>query len=606
LLSRRLAIVGALLGALAGTLPALASAQDELPLVQSHLREFTLTLPQGVAVSPGAADGLVACGDELLHLDSAGPAACPDAAKVGSVEITSPPIAGILTGAIYVRPSTPDQLIRVVLTADSERGVHIKLPGEIRLDPQTGQVTASFVALPQLPFSTLKVRFKGGPRAMLANPLECGSYTIRSVLTPWSGTAPVMAQNLFQVGDGGCPGTLPFDPVVQAGSTDPVAGAFSPFVFRMLRQDGRQELERLQLTLPKGMTAKLAGIPRCPTSAAASGACRAESRVGAVTVGAGAGSAPFYLSGGQVFLTEGYGGGPFGLAIVVRALAGPFDLGTVVVRAAVLVDPDTVQLKIVSDPLPRILRGVPLRLRDVHLAIDRPDFMVNPTDCRRSQVQATIGAVQGATSSPAVPYQVGDCKALGFKPRFSVALLGRGQTTDGKRPALRVQVRSRRGDANLRTVTFTLPPHIAFDATRGGPGMCRREQLAKDACPRRSRVGTARATSPLLAGQLRGPVYFIRGVRGDVFPKLGLRLEGDLRVDLLGSTAVTRGGLRTSFPTLPDVPLSSFTMRLAPGLLTPTKNVCARRPVSLLTMRGQNGRRLDRRVRVGVPCPRRR
>ena len=271
--------------------------------------------------------------------------------------------------------------------------------------------------------------------------------------------------------------------------------------------------------------------------------------MGTVTVGTGAGPSPFYLER-QPGLPHGrVCRRPFGLAIVVRALAGPFDLGTVVIRAGILVDPETVQLKVVSDPLPRILRGVPLRLRDVHLAIDRPGFMVNPTSCRRTQVRTTITAVQGGSSSPAVPYQVGSCAKLAFSPSFSVALVGRGQTTDGKRPGLRVRLRSRLGQANLRTLTFTLPPQIAFDASRGGPGMCRLAQLAKDACPRQSRVGTAAATSPLLAGSLTGPVYFIRGVRGDIFPKLALRLDGALRVDLLGSTKVTSGGVRTTFPT---------------------------------------------------------
>ncbi|HEY6780968.1 MAG TPA: hypothetical protein VI111_08445 [Thermoleophilaceae bacterium] len=592
----------AALALLACVLPATARA-DELPLAQSHLREAVIALPAGVSLSPGAADGLVACPDQSIGFGTDQLPACPEASKVGTVAITSPPIAGGLTGSIYVRASTPDQLFRIVLTANSDKGVHIKLPGEIRLDPQSGQVTAVFAELPQLPFSSLEVRFKGGPRAVLANPIDCGSYSTRSVLTPWSGSAPVTTESLFEVGDSSCSGTLPFDPAVQAGTIDPVARAFTAFVFRVQRQDGRQELERLALTLPPGVTAKLASVRPCAADAAASGVCSADARIGTLTVGAGAGSAPFYLTG-DVFLSEAYGGGRFGLAIVVRVLAGPFDLGTVIIRAAVSIDPTTAQLKIVSEPLPHILRGVPLRLRDVHLAIDRPDFMLNPTSCRRTQVKVAVSALQGASSETNVPFQIADCAALRFSPHFSVGLVGRGQTTDGKRPGLRVEVRARPGQANLRSVAFTLPPQIAFDASRGGPRMCTRDQLAARACPRSSRVGKAQAVTSLLRRPLTGPVYFIRGVRGDVFPKLAMLLDGELQIDLLGSTAVTHGGLRTTFGTLPDVPLSAFTLRLGPGLLTPTRDLCARTPISLLTMRAHSGRRVDRRVRLRVPCPR--
>lgn len=602
MLRPRLAGWGLALALLSGGIAGPAQADDP-PLAQSHLRKAVIELPPGVSLSPAAADGLVACSDEQIGFGSEAPAGCPDISKIGTVAIESPPIAGGLTGSIYVRPSTPEQLFRVVLTADSDDGVHIKLPGEIKLDPQSGQVTAVFDELPQLPFSSMHVRFKGGTRAVLANPVDCGSYTARSVLTPWSGAAPVIGGSPFQVGDASCPHTLPFDPAVQAGTIKPVARASTPFLFRVQRQDGRQELERLDLTLPSGMAARLASVRPCPSAAAVSGTCASEAHVGTVTVGAGAGTNPFYLKG-DVFLTAGYGGGRFGLVIVVRALAGPFDLGTVIVRSGVFVDRTTAQLRIVSDPLPRILKGVPLRLRDVHLAIDRSGFMLNPTSCRRKQVRVTVSAVQGATSQQSVPFQVGRCAALRFSPSFSVALVGRGQTTDGKRPALRVAVKSRKGQANLRSTSFTLPPQIAFDASRGGPRMCTRDQLAKRACPRASRVGTAKAVTSLLSRPLTGPVYFIRGVRGDIFPKLAMLLDGELQIDLLGSTTVTHGGLRTTFGTLPDVPLSSFTMHLGPGLLTPTRDLCAHLPVSLLTMRAHNGRRVDRRLRVQVPCPR--
>jgi hypothetical protein len=584
--------------------PVTAGAQDPDGLVQSHLRKAVVTLPEGVSVSPGGADGLAACSDEQLKLGTTGPAECPDASKIGAAAAAVPLLEETLHGSVFVRSSTPGQLFRLALTLSAPaRGVHIKLPGEVQLDPVTGQVTVTFDQLPRLPFDNLHLEFKGGPRALLANPLDCGTYAVQSLLTPWSGTAPVSQTSLFEV-SGSCPRVLPFDPDVVAGTLSPVAGASTPFLFRVRRADGRQELQRVSLELPPGLTAVLRGVPLCPAAEAAAGTCAGESRIGSATVGAGAGSAPLYLSG-RVFLTEGYGGGQFGLSVVVPALAGPFDLGTVVVRAAIHVDPRTAQLRVESDPLPRILEGVVLRLRDLHLAIDRPGFIRNPTSCRAMQVNSLVHAVQGASAPGTSPFQVTDCAALRFKPRLSVALTSRGRPRRDKPLGLRARLRPRAGHANVRSVAFTLPPEVAFDALRRRQRLCTRDQLAARACPPATRIGSAHASTPLLDGPMSGPVYFIRGVVGDRFPKLAMPLEGEhgLRIDLLGSTDVTRRGLRTSFGVLPDVPVSDFRLRLRRGLLTPTRNLCRHRPRADLTMAGQNGKRLERSMRVGVRCP---
>lgn len=592
--------------ALAATLALLAAAPAALAqnpdgLVQSHLKEVVVSFPEGVSLSPGAADGLAACPDDRLKLGTTGPDDCPDASKVGTAEIRSSLMPEPLVGAVHVRPSTPGELFRIALTASSDRfGVHIKLPGVVRLGPATGRVTAIFENLPQLPFDSLRLNFKGGPRAVLANPVDCGTYGVNSVFTPWSGTAPVTQSSFFEIGGAGCPRELPFDPAVSAGSVNPVAAASTPFVFRVRREDRNQELGTIAVELPEGVTAAIKGVPLCPDAQAAAGACDEGSRVGTATVGSGPGPAPLYL-GGRVYLTEAYNGGQFGLAIVVPAVAGPFDLGLVVVRAAIHVDPVTARLRVVSDPLPRILKGVPLRLRDIHLAIDRPGFMRNGTSCRERAVASTIGAVQGATATRSTRFQLGDCRALRFSPRFAVALTGRRATRD-TRMGLRVRVRARAGDANVRDVSFTLPPEVAFDALRRTPGLCTRAQLAERRCPARSRVGSARATTPLLDRPLTGPVYFVRGVRGDPFPKLAMLLDGQLRIDLLGSTDVRRRGLETTFGVLPDVPLTSFTLALRRGMLTPTRDLCARRPKAMLEMDGHNGRRSDRRVKVKLPC----
>ena len=585
--------------------PATAAAQDPDGLAPSHLRKAVVTLPEGVSVSPGAADGLEDCSDAQLTLGTTGPAECPDAAKVGSAEAKSAFLHETLHGSVYVRSSTPSELFRLALTLSvPERGVHIKLPGAVHLHPVTGQVTVTFDQLPQLPFSNIHLEFKGGPRAVLANPLDCGTYAVRSLLTPWSGTAPVSQTNVFEVGGGSCPQVLPFEPHVVAGTLNPVARASTPFLFRVQRSNGHQELRRVELELPPGLTAVLRSVPLCRAGEAAAGTCGEETRIGTATVGAGPGSAPLYL-GGRVFLTDGYGGGQLGLAVVVPAIAGPFDLGTVVVRAAIHVDPQTAQLRVESDPLPRILEGVPLRLRDLHLAIDRPRFIRNPTSCRPMQVDWVVEAVQGASAPGATHFQLADCAALRFRPRLSVALTARGRPRRDKPLGLRARLRPRRGHANVRSVAFTLPPHVAFDALRRRQPLCTRDQLARRACRAATRIGSARASTPLLARPLSGPVYFVRGVRGDRFPKLAMLLEGEhgLRLDLLGSTDVTRRGLRTSFGVLPDVPVSQFRLKLRRGLLTPTRNLCKHPPRADLTMIGQNGKRLERSLRVSVRCP---
>jgi hypothetical protein len=585
--------------------PTTAAAQDPDSLVQSHLRKAAVTLPVGMSVSPGGADGLEACSDAQLKLGTTRPAECPDASKVGAAAAKTPFLEVPLKGSVYVRTSAPGELFRLALTLSiPERGLYIKLPGTVDLHPVTGQVTVTFDQLPDLPFSDIELELRGGPRAVLANPLDCGTYGIQGLLMPWSGTAPVSQTSAFDVGGASCPKVLPFAPDVVTGTLSPTARASTPFVFRVQRANGHQELRRVELELPPGLTAVLRSVPLCGADDAAAGTCGEETRIGTATVGAGPGSAPLYL-GGRVFLTHGYGGGQLGLVVVVPAIAGPFDLGTVVVRAGIHLDPQTAQLRVESDPLPRILEGVPLRLRDLHLAIDRPRFIRNPTSCKPMQVDWMVEAVQGASAPGATHFQLADCAALRFSPRLSVALTGRGRPKRDVPLGLRARLRPRRGHANVRSVAFTLPPRVAFDALRRRQPLCTRDQLAARACPAATRIGSARASTPLLARPLSGPVYFIRGVRGDRFPKLAMPLEGEhgLRLDLLGSTDVTPRGLRTSFGVLPDVPVSDFRLNLRRGLLTPTRNLCKHRPKADLTMVGQNGKRLDRSVRVSVRCP---
>jgi hypothetical protein len=598
-------------------------------LAQAHLKWVRVTLPEGMTINPAGAGGLEACTDAQLALNQAVAPTCPEAAKIGSATIETPLLDEPLEGGIYVRtqasgdPGSGD-LFRIAIVIDDARtGVRLKLPGRVAADPGTGRLVATFDDNPQVPFSRLSLTFKDGPRAPLANPESCGVKTAVSELSPWSAADPdnptpaeiVTTSSTFAID---CPGQEGFAPSFVAGTMNPAGGAFSPFALQIARADGQEYLSGVTVDLPPGLIAKLRGVPLCAGAAAGGGACPEASRIGTATVEAGPGSSPFRFRG-PVYLTEGYKGGPYGLAVHVPAKAGPFDLGMVRVRQAIYVDPVSAELTVASDPLPQIVSGVPVRLRGLRVDVDRPGFTLNPTSCSEKAVTATLAGAAGTVRQVSTRFQVGSCQALPLRPRLALRLTGRRQTTDGRHPGLRAVLTQPGGQSNLERVTVRLPLSLALDPANA-QALCEFEAGQRVDCPASSIIGRARAVTPVLENPLTGPVYFVKGVRTDrrtgsrirTFPTLLIPLRGDVAIDLRATTTVRNDKLVNTFPTIPDAPVSRFELNLKGGkggiiVVTGDRNLCRGRHVAEVEIDGHNGKRRDFQAGMKTPCaPRKR
>lgn len=572
-------------------------------LTSAHVRKAVVTLPEGVTLNPSSADGLKSCGSAALQLGVHQAATCPDASKLGTVAIDVPILGATLTGGIYLRDPMKGNLFRLVILA-SGFGVNVKIPGEARADPVTGRLVTTFDNTPQTPFSSLRVNFMTGPRAPMTNPAACGTYTATAELTAWSEVMVTTSDN-FAV-DSSCTGPRGFSPAMTAGMSTSSAGSFGTFHLRITRDDHQQELSRIDAHLPAGVIGLLSTVTPCREVQAATASCGAESQVGTVTVGAGAGSSPLYLPG-RVYLTEGYRGAPFGLSFVVPAVAGPFDLGLVNVRAAVNVDPITAEVSVDSDPLPRILEGIPLRIRDVRVAIDRPRFMKNATNCDPLTIDGTVGSNDGAMARLSVPFQVQGCSSLRLAPKLQMSFTGAGQTTDGRHPGLQAVLAQAPGQANLKKVRVRLPLSIALDPDNAN-GLCGFVDGSKPlpTCPSSSIVGTASVVTPVLKDPLTGPVYFVKNVRIDpksrrqikTLPKLVIPLEGDgVAITLTGTSQVVGERLVTVFDHIPDAPVSRFALTIKGGrhgiLVVSDANICGERQIADHQMDGQNHAQAD-------------
>jgi uncharacterized repeat protein (TIGR01451 family) len=592
--------------------------EDPNALATADLRDLTVTLPQGVSVNPASAGGLVGCTPAQLELHGPKPAQCPDASKIGSVEVHTPLLDHPVDGAVYVASQSDNpfgSLIAIYVTAfDKQTGVVLKLAGKVEPDPSTGQLKATFTDNPQLPFEDLTTRFFEGPRAPLRTPLTCGRYRTTTDMMPWSApdSGPdATPSDSFDVttapAGGACAAseaTAPNKPSFQAGTITPIAGSFSPFVLNLSRSDGSQYIHGIDVALPPGLTGKLAGIPYCPEAALAaavgragraeqsSPSCPAGSQVGSVDVAAGAGPSPIQV-GGKAYLAGPYKGAPLSLAVITPAVAGPFDLGTVVVRAALRVDPRTAQVTAVSDPLPTILQGIPLDLRSVSLAMNRPDFMLNPTDCEPMAIDGREISLANQAAPLASRFQVGACAALGFKPKLGLSLTGGARR--GAHPKLKAILKPRAGDANAASAVVALP-HSEFLDQGHIKTICTRVQFAAGAgegadCPAGSVYGHAVATTPLLDQPLEGPV-FLRSSNHNL-PDLAMALHGQIDVELSGRIDSVHGGIRTSFEAIPDAPVSKFVLTMKggkKGLLVNSRDVCAGSFVANAKFGAQNGR----------------
>jgi hypothetical protein len=607
--------------------------QNEEPegLGESDLKGAVVKLPAGLTVDPSSANGLGACtsaeiglttpvGQTPIHFTDES-ANCPTSSSIGTVTLETPLVGHPMPGTVYLAKQFDNPfnslLAIYVVVDDPETGVIVKLPGRVEADPSTGQLTATFTENPQLPFEHLHVDFFGGTAAPLRSPSTCGSYQTTTDLTPW--TTPEGADahptGSFQVseaaGGGSCANTeaaLPNKPSFSAGTVSPQAASYSPFLLRVSREDGSQQIGSINTTLPEGLLAKLAGVPYCPQAGIAqaesrnqpgqgaleqsSPSCPAASQVGTVTVGAGAGPSPF-IAAGKAYLAGPYKGAPLSLAIITPAVAGPFDLGNVVVRTALQVDPLTAQVDATSDPIPSIIHGIPLDVRSIAVKLDRPGFTLNPTSCDKLSVLGSATSLLGQSAALSSPFQVGGCNSLGFKPSLKISLKGKTKRTG--HPALKAVLTypDAGAYANIARAQVSLPHSELLDQGNLDK-VCTQPELKTQTCPSRSVYGKAKAWSPLLEKPLEGPVYLAVGF-GYKLPALVAELDGQIRVLLKGKVDTdSQDGIRNTFEAVPDAPVSRFVLEMKGGkkygLLENSENICRKSQKAGVNFTAQNGK----------------
>jgi hypothetical protein len=624
------------------------------------LKDAKITLPEGLVVNPAAASGQGVCtvaqigmttavGQSPIHF-SKEPASCPDSSKVGTLEAKTPFLAEInpvtneieedadgnaiprpVHGSVYLAKPFENpfgSLIAIYLDVeDSQSGTVAKFAAEVKPNESTGQLTNVLSESPELPLEDVSLHLFNGPRASLRTPTACATYTTSSDLAPWSAPEGNVAHpaDSFAItstpGGGSCPtdpAAAPNRPSFVAGTVSPAAGAYSPFVMKVSREDGSQPIAGLEMTLPQGLLAKLAGVPYCseaqiaqakarskPEEGAleqANPSCPAASELGSVDAAAGAGPLPMHV-GGHVYLAGPYKGAPISFVIITPAVAGPFDLGVVVVRAPVYVDPERAQGRAVSDPLPTILDGIPLDLRSAVVHVDRPDFTLNPTNCDKKEVLASTTSLFGQAVALSSPFQVGGCNDLAFKPQLSLKLKGQSKRTG--HPALTGTMRLTPGQANLKQISVTLPRSEFIDQAHFVT-ICTRVQFAAKQCPAGSIYGYATATTPLLDQPLEGPVY-LRSSNHEL-PDVVLALHGQVDVTAVGRVDSINGGLRTTFENVPDAPATKVVVKLKgakKGLFINSVNLCKLKPsATRATVKadGQNGAFHDTNPIVKSDC----
>jgi hypothetical protein len=642
----------------------------------SQVRSARTTLPAGMGLNPSAANGLEACTDGQFGKGTRNDIACPAASRIGTVEVDTPPLPdGSLSGSVYVGKQlsadpTSGNLYRIFVAAESDKyDISARLLGKVQADPQTGQLTTIFddgplgsipiPGLPQVPFKTFRLKLNGGAKAALTSPPTCGPNTTAGQFVPWSSAPgvgpagsdegpstdpPATPSGNFSLaslpGGGACPKTLaerPFGPSFDADTVKHGAGDFSPLRMDIARSDGNQELKGVDVTLPPGLTAKLAGVKYCPAAAlaaaatksgaaeAASSSCPAKSLIGSAVIRTGSGPSPIQI-GGKIFLAGPYEGAPLSLAAITPATAGPFDLGTVVVRVALFVDPRTAQVRAVSDPIPHVYGGATLDLRSVAVKIDRKNFSLNPTNCSPF---ATAGSLLGGGANPldpaafhpaavSAPFKANGCEKLDFKPKLFLRLFGAMRRA--KNPKLRAVLLPHAGDANIARAATILPRSLILDQANLAK-VCTRVQFAAHDCPKNSIYGHAIAFSPLLDDPLQGPLYLRSS--DNPLPDLVADLRGQVNIALASRTDSTRGRIRSTFDLVPDVPVSKFVLVLnggPKGLLVNSRNQCPRKrdgkakgasaskkrrakgPRATVRFKAQNDKKRNMRPRFRTPC----
>ncbi len=591
-------------------------------LATPDVKNATVTLPQGVSLSPGAGDGLAGCpaeGSEGINLSSNEAGHCPLASQVGTAEAHTPLLEQPLEGHVYVAlPGCGGEHHAACTEADVANGtlfslylelegsgVVIKQHGVASVNPATGQLTTRFRNAPQQPFDDLQIHLKDGPRAPLANPQTCGSALTTSDITPWSSpqTPDATPSSAFTVT--GCGEVWPFSLSFEAGSVNPAAGAYTSFTTTLGRTDRQQDISTVQAHLPVGLLASISHVTLCGEPQAERGECPADSRIATVTAAVGAGSHPLTVSG-PAYLTGPYNGAPFGLSLVIPAKAGPFNLGTVVTRGMLNIDPATAAVTVTTNPLVQIVDGVPVRLQTANVLVDHQQFMFNPTNCEAKQVTATVVSAQNATAQVSSRFAAGGCKNLPFNPGFKVATRSPGSKKKGT--SLDVRVSSEPGQANIHSVSVSLPKQLPSRLTTIQQA-CPEATYAQNpaTCPPGSLVGVAKGTTPILSVPIAGPAYLVSH-GGAAFPDIKVILQAEgVRIDLTGSINIKKQITSSTFASIPDAPIASFDLNFPAGphsALTTNGSLCAKPLIMPTTIVGQNGRRLVRSTKVSVAgCP---
>jgi DNA-binding beta-propeller fold protein YncE len=582
---------------------------------------------------------------------------CPDESKIGTVKIETPLLEQPLEGAVYLASQDTNPfgslIAMYMMVEDPVAGATIKLTGEVRLCEAAGQViegvscqglgqiVTTFKNTPDLPFENLELHFFGGERAPLATPSRCGTYNTTAVFTPWDGNSPVTAESSFNIEHGPSGGpcvypgqALPFNPTVTGGATNIQAGAFSPLTVTVNRKDGEQNLKSLEAKLPPGLSGVLTGVEQCPEPQANEGLCGEDSKVGEATIGVGVGNDPFTVTGGKFYLTGPYNGhgsctvgeagcAPFGLTFEVPAKAGPFDLANttnnhpacdcVVVRGKIELDPQTAAITITSNPpgspdsIPTSIEGIPLEIQHVNATTTRGDFQFNPTNCSKMSLTGTVQLNEGGTSTISTPFQVTNCAALKFEPKFTVSTSAKTSRTAGASLSAKLAYPSvpQGTDADIAKVKVELPKQLPSRLTTLQKA-CTAAQFESNpaACPTASKIGYATVHTPLIPVPLQGPAIFVSH-GGEAFPSLTLVLQGyGITIDLVGTTDIKSGVTSTTFKTVPDQPFSSFELTLPEGpysALTAPGNLCTAKNLTMPTeFLAQNGAELEQNTKITV------
>jgi hypothetical protein len=581
----------------------------------STVRTVVVNLPPGLTINPDAADGQSACTDVEARIGEEVAAQCPDNAKIGTIKITAVSLPGPLTGSIYFGQPKPNSQYRLLIAADGY-GIHTKFLGDLLPDKETGQIRAVFEDLPRLPFDEYEIHLFASDRGVLATPTRCGIYITETNLFPWNNVLPDQRAQFgvpIERAPNGrpCPPEKrPFHPRLEAGTSNSQAGGFSDFHLKLDRDDGDQFLGDLNFTMPTGLTGSLRGATYCPEASIeaatrnsglaeqASPSCPSSSQLGTTNVAAGPGSHPFHAVG-DIYLAGPIRGAPLSLVAVTPALAGPYDYGVVVVRVAIAVDPLDAHVIATSEPVPEIIGGVPIRLRSIQVNLDKPNFMINPTGCMPKTVDSEGIGDQDTIVSFSSYFQAINCANLRFAPKFSVRHLGgRKQARRSADPALRIDLRTGPGQANISSLAVTLPPAYSIDQSHLG-NICSEKELAASKCAGKQAIGTASTTTPLLDQPLSGPVYAVSG--GGGLPRLAFILDGQVGLMPRAESRSVKNGLKTTVPVVPDAPVGHFVFNLfggKRGYIQNTRDICVKPVKVKVAYTAHSGRSYAKTVKV--------